>query len=132
MDGAPLRVAKTLSNGSVKELAFNYTLYGTLAEIFGRENGFNKGMGGSMHTFFPPFGVMPNNAIVGGSADIATGAALHKRINRLPGICIANIGDAALGCGPVWEAMTFAAMDQYRTLWDEGLGGAPPILFIFK
>ena len=131
MDGAPLRVAKTLSNGSVKELAFNYTLYGTLAEIFGRENGFNKGMGGSMHTFFPPFGVMPNNAIVGGSADIATGAALHKRINRLPGICIANIGDAALGCGPVWEAMTFAAMDQYRTLWDEELGGAPPILFNF-
>jgi 2-oxoisovalerate dehydrogenase E1 component len=74
---------------------------------------------------------MPNNAIVGGSADIATGAALYKRVNHSPGICIANIGDAALGCGPVWEAMTFAAMDQYRTLWDDKLGGAPPILFNF-
>ena len=84
-----------------------------------------------MHTFFPPFGVMPNNAIVGGSADIATGAALYKRIRRKPGICIANIGDASLGCGPVWEAMMFAAMDQYRTLWDRELGGAPPILFNF-
>jgi 2-oxoisovalerate dehydrogenase E1 component len=131
MEGAQLRVVETRSNGNVKDLAINYTLYGTLAEIFGRENGFNKGMGGSMHTFFPPFGVMPNNAIVGGSADIATGAALYKRVNRKPGICIANIGDAALGCGPVWEAMMFAAMDQYRTLWDDELGGAPPILFNF-
>ncbi|HUV92418.1 MAG TPA: thiamine pyrophosphate-dependent enzyme, partial [Anaerolineales bacterium] len=131
MGGQILRAIEIYSNGSVKNLAVNYTLYGTLAEIFGRENGFNKGMGGSMHTFFPPFGVMPNNAIVGGSADIATGAALFKRINHHAGICIANIGDAALGCGPVWEAMTFAAMDQYRTLWDEELGGAPPILFNF-
>ena len=102
-----------------------------LAEIFARENGFNKGLGGSMHTFFPPFGVMPNNAIVGGSAPIATGAALFKRVNRLPGICIANIGDASMGCGPVWEGMMIAAMDQYRTLWPEEIGGAPPMLFNF-
>jgi 2-oxoisovalerate dehydrogenase E1 component len=132
MDGAPLRVVETLpSNGTVKDLAVNYLLYGTLAEIFGRANGFNKGMGGSMHTFFPPFGVMPNNAIVGASADIAVGMALFKRVNRRPGIVIANIGDSSMGCGPVWEAMMFAAMDQYHTLWDEGLGGAPPILFNF-
>ena len=84
-----------------------------------------------MHAFFPPFGVMPNNAIVGGSADIAVGSALFKRVNRRPGIVIANIGDASMGCGPVWEAMMFAAMDQYRTLWPEDAGGAPPILFNF-
>ncbi len=131
MDGAPLRVVERFTEGDAKDLAFNYTLYGTLAEIFGRENGFNKGMGGSMHAFFPPFGVMPNNAIVGGSADIATGAALFKRVNRKPGIVIANIGDASMGCGPVWEAITFAAMDQYRALWDQEVGGNPPILFNF-
>jgi 2-oxoisovalerate dehydrogenase E1 component len=131
-EGLTLRVAEKLSdNGSVKGLAFVYTLYGTLAEIFAREAGFNKGMGGSMHAFFPPFGVMPNNAIVGGSADIAVGGALFKRVNRRPGIVIANIGDASMGCGPVWEAMMFAAMDQYRTLWPEDIGGAPPILFNF-
>ncbi len=115
----------------MRDLAINYVLYGALSEIFGRAFGFNKGMGGSMHAFFPPFGVMPNNAIVGGSADIATGAALFKRINRRSGIVIANIGDASMGCGPVWEAMMFAAMDQYRTLWDKEIGGAPPILFNF-
>jgi 2-oxoisovalerate dehydrogenase E1 component len=131
MDGQPLRVVEGLTQGEVRDLAINYVLYGTLAEIFGRETGFNKGMGGSMHAFFPPFGVMPNNAIVGGSADIAVGAALFKRVNRKTGIVIANIGDASMGCGPVWEAMMFAAMDQYRTLWDKELGGAPPILFNF-
>ena len=131
LDGAVLRVVETFTRGSVREVAFDFALYGTLAEIFARATGFNKGMGGSMHAFFPPFGVMPNNAIVGGSADIATGSALFKRINRRPGIVIANIGDASMGCGPVWEAMMFAAMDQYRTLWPEDVGGAPPILFNF-
>jgi 2-oxoisovalerate dehydrogenase E1 component len=131
MDGAALRVVETFSRTEVRELAINYTLFGTLAEIFARVSGFNKGMGGSMHAFFPPFGVMPNNAIVGGSADIATGAALFKRTNRRPGLVIANIGDASMGCGPVWEAMMFSAMDQYRTLWSEEIGGAPPILFNF-
>jgi 2-oxoisovalerate dehydrogenase E1 component len=131
MDGAILRVVEKLPHDGVKELAMDYVLYGTLAEIFARVTGFNKSMGGSMHTFFPPFGVMPNNAIVGGSADIAVGAALFKRVNRKPGIVIANIGDASLGCGPVWEAMMFAAMDQYNTLWDKELGGTPPILFNF-
>ncbi|GAB4442189.1 MAG: alpha-ketoacid dehydrogenase subunit alpha/beta [Anaerolineae bacterium] len=132
MGGATLRVVEKFApNGSVKGLAIYYALYGTLAEIFARETGFHKGMGGSMHAFFAPFGVMPNNAIVGGSADIATGAALYKRVNRKPGIVIANIGDASLGCGPVWEAMMFAAMDQYRTLWPEEVGGSPPILFNF-
>lgn len=133
MDGAPLRVVETFSThrGDVRQLAMDYALYGTLAEIFARVTGFNKGMGGSMHAFFPPFGVMPNNAIVGGSADIAVGSALFKLVNRRPGIVIANIGDASMGCGPVWEAMMFAAMDQYHTLWDKELGGSPRILFNF-
>ena len=131
MDGRPLRVVESFSRGGARELATDYVLYGTLAEIFGRETGFNKGMGGSMHAFFSPFGVMPNNAIVGGSADIAVGAALFKRVNRKPGLVVANIGDASMGCGPVWEAFVFAAMDQYRTLWDSELGGNPPIIFNF-
>ena len=131
LGGVTVAVAEKLGYADVYDLAINFVLYGTLAEVFGRLPGLNRGMGGSMHTFFPPFGVMPNNAIVGGSADIATGAALFKRVNGKPGIVIANIGDASMGCGPVWEAMMFAAMDQYRTLWDIEIGGAPPILFNF-
>ena len=84
-----------------------------------------------MHAFFTPFGSMPNNAIVGGSAPIATGSALFKRVNGKPGIVVSNIGDASMACGPVWEAMMFAAMDQYRSLWEASDGGNPPILFNF-
>ena len=132
LGGDTLRVVeKDGTPGSVTDLAEDFVLYGTLAEIFARRDGFNRGLGGSMHAFFAPFGSMPNNAIVGGSADIATGSALFKRINRKPGIVVANIGDASSGCGPVWEAMMVSAMEQYQTLWDKGIGGAPPILFNF-
>ena len=131
LDGETLRAAEKVAHAGVRELAEAFVLYGTLAEIFARRDGFNRGLGGSMHAFFAPFGSMPNNAIVGGSADIATGAALFKRINRKPGIVVANIGDASMGCGPVWEAISMAAMDQYRALWPKEIGGAPPILFNF-
>ncbi len=131
LGGDALRVVEAHPYADMSDLAENFVLYGTLAEIFARKAGFNRGLGGSMHAFFAPFGSMPNNAIVGGSADIATGAAIFKRVNRKPGIVIANIGDASMGCGPVWEAMMLAAMDQYRTLWDKDVGGAPPILFNF-
>ena len=65
-DGAVLKVVEKHQKGNIRELATDFLLYGTLAEIFAREYGFNKGLGGSMHVFFPPFGVYPNNAIVGG------------------------------------------------------------------
>ncbi|MDR3114924.1 MAG: dehydrogenase [Treponema sp.] len=129
LQGETLAAVERIPYTTIRDLGENFVLYGTLAEIFARKSGFNRGLGGSMHAFFTPFGSMPNNAIVGGSADIALGAALYKRINRKPGIVIANIGDASIGCGPVWEAMVFAAMDQYRTLWPQEAGGAPPILF---
>jgi len=118
-------------DGDVKQLAMEFLLYGALAEIFGKEAGFNKGLGGSMHAFFTPFGIYPNNAIVGGSAGIAMGAALFKKINRRKGIVIANIGDGSMGCGPVWEAMNMAAMDQFKYLWEEGYKGGLPIIFNF-
>ncbi|HWR10831.1 MAG TPA: thiamine pyrophosphate-dependent enzyme [Rectinemataceae bacterium] len=131
LDGETLRFAERISYGNLASLAENFILFGTMAEIFARKSGFTRGLGGSMHAFFAPFGSMPNNAIVGGSADIATGSALYKRINKKSGIVVSNIGDASMGCGPVWEAMTLASMDQYRTLWPESAGGAPPILFNF-
>ena len=131
LDGETLGFAEQVGYDNLTELAENFILYGTVAETFARKAGFNRGLGGSMHAFFAPFGSMPNNAIVGGSADIALGSALFKRINRQDGIVIANIGDASMGCGPVWEAMGFAAMDQFRTLWKDGVQGNPPIWFNF-
>jgi len=131
MGGATLRVVEPVFQGSMKDLAIAFLLYGALAEIFGRDTGFNRGLGGSMHAFFTPFGIYPNNAIVGGSGDIAAGAALFKRINRKMGIVVANIGDASMGCGPVWEALNFASMGQFNRLWDEAHRGGLPIIFNF-
>ena len=129
--GSSLKVVEKGFRGNIKELAVNFLLYGALAEIFARENGFNKGLGGSMHAFFTPFGIYPNNAIVGGSGDISVGAALYKKINRKQGIIVCNIGDASMGCGPVWEGITFATMDQYKTLWDGEYRGGLPLIFNF-
>ena len=119
-------------DGSVKSLAQNFLLYGALAEIFARTTGFNRGLGGSMHAFFIPFGLMPNNAIVGGSGPISLGAALYKRCNHKPGIVISNCGDGALGRGSVLESFNFASMDQITKLWgmdDKYPDGGLPILF---
>ncbi len=127
-DGVVYEIVKKDFNGSVKELAKRFLVYGTLAEIFARKTGFNRGLGGSMHAFFTPFGVYPNNAIVGGSGDIAVGAALYKKVNRKPGLVVANIGDASLACGPVWEGISFAAMDQFRELWEDDMKGGLPVI----
>jgi 2-oxoisovalerate dehydrogenase E1 component len=127
-DGKTYTPVKANFKGSVKEMAVRFLIYGTLAEIFARETGFNRGLGGSMHAFFTPFGVYPNNAIVGGSGDIAVGAALFKKVNRKDGIVVANIGDASMACGPVWEGLVFATMDQFNKLWSGDMKGGLPLI----
>lgn len=140
--GTLLRSVESCLGGDGKALAENFLLFGFLSEILMRANGFNKGMGGSMHAFFPPFGAYPNNAIVGGSAGIAAGAALHKR-NTGDGITVSITGDGSTGCGQVWEAMNFSAMAQLETLWkdaavspldqnDAVAGKGLPVLFFFN
>ena len=131
-DGRVLRCVEQNTNAAnTRMLAIEFLLYGTLAEIFARDTGFNRGLGGSMHAFFPAFGIYPNNAIVGGSGDISVGAALYKKCNRKNGIVVCNIGDASMGCGPVWEAMALATMDQYKTLWEGDYKGGLPLIFNF-
>ena len=133
LGGSALRATEKLGPcDNAKELAIRFILYGTLSEIFARETGFHKGMGGSMHAFFLPFGIYPNNAIVGGSAAISTGAALFKKINDKQGIVVCNSGDGSMARGPVWEAMNFAAMDQFHTLWESHNGGMPILYNVFN
>ena len=113
---------------SLREQGIDFLLYGMMCETFARENGFNKGLGGSMHAFFTPLGIYPNNAIVGGSGTISVGAALYKLVNDKEGVVVCNIGDGSTACGPVWEGFMLAAMDQIKLLWPEGKR-ALPIIF---
>ncbi|MBO5645732.1 MAG: dehydrogenase [Clostridia bacterium] len=119
------------TTGDMKDLAEDFLLYGFMSELFGRTTGFTRGLGNSMHVFFTPFGIYPNNAIVGGSAGISVGAALYKKVNEKPGLVVCNAGDACLGCGPVWEALNFAGIDQFKELWDAAHNGGLPIIFNF-
>ena len=130
MDGETLRPVEAANKtGDMKDLAKDFLLYGFMCEMFGRENGFAKGLGNSMHVFFTPFGIYPNNAIVGGSAGISAGIGLYKKINRQKGLVVCNIGDGSLGCGPVLEAFNFAAQAQFNTLWPEDYRGGLPVIF---
>lgn len=124
-------VERRLGGNNEKSVAENFLLLGLLSEIFMRATGFNGGMGGSMHAFFPPFGAYPNNAIVGASAGIATGAALFKRRVGDGTIAVSHGGDGSTGSGPVWEAMGFASMAQFHRLWPEATEGGLPVLFAF-
>jgi len=131
--GTLLRMVEVLLPATaVTSTAENFLLFGLLAEIFMKADGFNGGMGGSMHAFFTPFGAYPNNAIVGASAGIATGAALRKKLANEASITVSMSGDGSTGCGPVFEAMNFAAMAQYRTLWTDARKGGLPVLFFFS
>lgn len=130
-NGLTLRAIEKQAGDSAKDIARDFLLYGFMAELFGRENGFTKGLGNSMHVFFTPLGIYPNNAIVGGSAPITVGAALYKKIMQQKGIVVYNAGDGSLGCGPVWEALNFAAMSQYDRLWEDGYKGGLPLIFNF-
>ncbi|MFA5103740.1 MAG: thiamine pyrophosphate-dependent enzyme [Candidatus Margulisiibacteriota bacterium] len=110
-------------------------LYGLAAEIFCKQTGFNRGLGGSMHVFFLPFGIGPNNAIVGSSANISAGAAyaeLVKNFMAEKGKFDFNrvmfmIGDGAAARGPVGETLNFMGMAQIASLWGLGVSGLPLI-----
>lgn len=132
-DGKILDIVKEhiSTDEDIRELAADFFFYGLTSELFAKETGFNKGLGGSMHAFFIPFGIFPNNAIVGGSAPIAAGCALYKKVNQEDGIIIANLGDGSLGCGPVWESINFSAMRQFNELWQDEYNGGLPVLFNF-
>ncbi len=123
-------VDRHLPGSDPKERARHLLVYGLLAEIFGCSTGFNRGLGGSMHAFFTPFGVYPNNAIVGGSAPIAAGAALERMVAGRDGIVVANVGDGAASAGPVLESLNFAAMAQIRNFRSDAPEGLP-VLFCF-
>src|SRR5579862_5313718 len=80
------------------------------AELLGKEAGYCKGKGGSMHIADPATGNLGANAIVGGSAGIATGAALAAKKLGNGRVCICFFGEGALGQGLLYEVMNMAQL----------------------
>jgi TPP-dependent pyruvate/acetoin dehydrogenase alpha subunit len=80
------------------------------AELLGKEAGYCKGKGGSMHIADPATGNLGANAIVAGSTGIATGAAFSAKHRQTGQIAICFFGEGALGQGVLYEVMNLAAL----------------------
>ena len=80
------------------------------AELLGKEAGYCRGKGGSMHIADPATGNLGANAIVGGSAGIATGAAFAAQKLGNGRVCICFFGEGALGQGVLYEVMNMAQL----------------------
>jgi pyruvate dehydrogenase E1 component alpha subunit len=80
------------------------------AELLGKEAGYCRGKGGSMHIADQETGNLGANAIVGGSAGIATGAAMASKKQGLDRVAVCFFGDGALGQGLLYEVMNMAAL----------------------
>jgi pyruvate dehydrogenase E1 component alpha subunit len=80
------------------------------AELLGKEAGYCRGKGGSMHIADPATGNLGANAIVCGSAGIATGAALTSKRLKTGQVAVCFFGEGALGQGVLYEVMNLAAL----------------------
>ena len=80
------------------------------AELLGKEAGYCRGKGGSMHIADPASGNLGANAIVGGSAGIATGAALSAKKRGSDQVAVCFFGEGALGQGLLYEVMNMASL----------------------
>jgi acetoin:2,6-dichlorophenolindophenol oxidoreductase subunit alpha len=80
------------------------------AELLGKEPGYCRGKGGSMHIADQDTGNLGANAIVGGSAGIATGAAFSSKMRGSDQVTVCFFGDGALGQGVLYEVMNMASL----------------------
>jgi acetoin:2,6-dichlorophenolindophenol oxidoreductase subunit alpha len=87
------------------------------AELLGKAAGYCKGKGGSMHIADPDTGNLGANAIVGGSAGIATGAAFSAKRLGTGQVAVCFFGDGALGQGLLYEVMNMAALWKLPVLY---------------
>jgi pyruvate dehydrogenase E1 component alpha subunit len=80
------------------------------AELLGKEAGYCRGKGGSMHIADPATGNLGANAIVGGSVGIATGAAFAAKHLGTDRVAVCFFGEGALGQGLLYEVMNLAQL----------------------
>jgi pyruvate dehydrogenase E1 component alpha subunit len=80
------------------------------AELLGKEQGYCRGKGGSMHIADHENGNLGANAIVGGSSGIATGAAFSAKSRGTDQVAVCFFGEGALGQGLLYEVMNLASL----------------------
>ena len=80
-----------------------------MAELYGRQAGYCKGKGGSMHIADFDIGMLGANGIVAGGIAIVTGAGLAAQMEGKGGVAVSFFGDGASNAGPFHECLNIAA-----------------------
>lgn len=88
-----------------------------MAELLGRQTGYCKGKGGSMHIADLDLGMLGCNGIVGGGIGITAGAALSAKLRGTDQVSVGFFGDGAANTGIVHEAMNLAAAWQLPAIF---------------
>jgi 2-oxoisovalerate dehydrogenase E1 component len=81
-----------------------------MAELMGRETGYCRGLGGSMHIADMDLNILGANGIVGATMPLGTGAALAAKIRGTDQVVIAFFGDGASNQGTFHESLNLASV----------------------
>ncbi len=123
--------SKAKSKKALLEEAMEDHVYRTIAELFGKEDGYCKGRGGGMHIADFTVGHLGANAIVGGGVPIATGAGMTSRYFKDGKVVCCIAGDGAYANGVVLESLNWGAMKQFTNeLAGKNAFGLPVIYVI--
>ena len=88
-----------------------------MAELFGKETGYCKGKGGSMHIADTDIGILGANGIGGAGIPLAGGAALSARMRGTDQVVICFLGDGASNRGTFHEGVNLAAVWQLPVVY---------------
>jgi pyruvate dehydrogenase E1 component alpha subunit len=83
---------------------------GVMAELTGREDGYSKGKGGSMHMFSREKGFFGGHGIVAAQVPIGAGLAFAHKYNGNKNVSITYFGDGAANQGQVYESYNIASL----------------------
>src|ERR1039458_305155 len=121
----PTDVITSTHRGHGHCLAKGLTPLGMFAELMGKDQGTNRGRGGSMHIADPTIGIFGANGIVAAGLPIAVGASAASQLRADGGVAVAFVRDGAVAQGACQEAVTLAAVWNLPVVfWCENSGYA--------